>query len=299
MRFGLALFAVTLVAPLAFAQEPPPPPPPDPSMQQPGTDVVAAQPGPGAILPNMLPTRIGGTVDARADYSNFNDELFSDIFLLGITLHGQYIWPENYGAYISMPYYYASDEESEQGFGNIELGGLYRLPQGPGNELLLRGAIALNTADNFGSIFAPYSQLSPRLYDAYTTGLDRTWFKAEGSYRHSQGNLHVGISAGADIPVGGDDGEGGSELDGILKAAASVGFQEPGSVGFGVGVTSLYALGVDGDDDNPIFGFNATLSVPVSPTMSIYGAFGLPDLENNIDEFDLFGIGAGLRAAIN
>lgn len=297
MRFGLALSAATVMAPLAFAQEPPPPPPPDPSMQ--GTDVVPSQPEGGAILPNMLPTRIGATIDVRVDYANINDDLLEDVFLLGMTAHAQYIAPEGYGGYLSLPYYYGSnDDVTEQGIGNIELGGLYRIPSGPGNVLLLRGGVALNTADDEGAFLSPYAQLSPRLYDAYPTGFDKTWLKGEGSYRHDQGNLRVGLSAGVDVPVGdSDEGLINLDIDALAKAAVSFGVQEPGSVGFGVGLTMLYAIGGEGDED-PVFGFNATVDVPVSPTMSVYGAFGLPDLDDNIDEFDLFGVGVGLQVAV-
>lgn len=299
MRAGLALLVVSLSAP-AFAQAPPPPPPPDPAMQPAATE-VAAPAGSGLVLPNMLSTRYGGTVDARLDYSHFSGDggfLFNeDVLLLGMTLHGQYLWPQNYGAYITLPYYYASaDDDSENGFGNIELGGLYKLPQGPTGELLLRGAFALDSAGQIDALFAPLSQLSPRLYDAYpSSGFATNWAKAEGSFRHYAGTLVLGIAAGIDVPFGGDDDTG---FDAIAKGALSIGIDNPGSVGFGIGLSMLYAIGTESDDD-AFYGLNATASFPISPTMSLYGAFGLPDLENNIDELDLFSIGAGIRAAVN
>lgn len=332
MRFGLAFLAVTFAAPVAFAQpdpttgEPLPPPPapedsttttapPSPPPPPPpggGTDVVpgTADRSPGAILPNMIPTRVGATVDFRADYSHFGDDaaLFGNT-LLTFDLYGQYIWPQGYGAYVSLPYYYASGGEddgmgggfgSQQGLGNIEVGGLYKMPAGS-SEVLLRGGLSLDSAGQVDSLFSAIAHSTPRMYDTYTTGFLHHWLRAEGSLRHSEGNLRLAASVGADVPFGGDDEEFDINVDAIGKLAVSVGFEDPGGIGFAVGFVMLQGLGSDNpdDDDNNVSGLNATLSFPASPTMKIYGSFGLPDLENNIDTFDVFAIGAGVRAAIN
>lgn len=302
MRFASAFLAASLAAPLAFAQ-PPPPPPPDPTMEPGATG--ATSPSPGTILPNMLPSRYGATLDARLDYSAFDDGGDDDLFLMGLVLHGQFLSTQNYGAYITLPYVYASsDGDSEQGVANIELGGLYKLPQGAASEILLRGGIAIDTAGSTEAFLAPVSQLGPRLYDAYVTGLSTNWLRLEGSFRHSEGNLRFGISGGADIPFAGDDGEGLDtiDLDALVKGAVSVGFESPtGGVGVGIGLSALYAVGTENEDssDNLVLGLNATVSFPVTPAVSVYGAFGLPDLEDNADDFDVFGIGVGVRAAIN
>ena len=304
MKLALAFAAVTFTAPVAFGQAPPPPPPPDPSMQPAGTDVAPAQSGGGWILPNMLPSRYGATIDFRTDYSYLGDEFLSDdLFILGMNLHGQYIAPENYGAYFAMPYYYASvGDESEQGVGNIEIGGLYKVPSGPNSEVLVRAGFAIDTAGQIGSLFAPISQIYARTYDGYTAGFGSHWLRGEGSFRHDEGSLHIGISGGIDVPVGGDDeGEDGGislNVDAFAKGAVSLAYQEPGSPGIGVGLVMIQALGTEGDsDDNTVFAANVDVAVPVSATMSLYGAFGYPDIENN--EFDVFAVGAGLRAAIN
>lgn len=295
--WGPTVVAVVLAAPTAFAQPDPmaPPPPPPPGAPEAAGSGAAAPVGP--ILPNMVPTRVGATLEFRADYSNFSDGgLFGDdLFLLGFNLYGQYIWPRNYGAYIQMPYYYASaNDDSEQGLGNIELGGLYKLPQGPNSEVLLRGGFALDSAGNVDGFLAPLAAISPRLYDAYPTGFAQNWLRLEGSFRHTEGTLHLGASAGFDLPFGGDEDTG---LDGLAKLAVSAGV-DAGDVGLSIGYVMLQAIGTDDDDDN-ISGLNAVASFPLGPTMTLYGAFGLPDLENNIDEFDLWAIGAGVRGSIN
>jgi hypothetical protein len=279
---------------------PPPPPPPPPNTNAPATPGVPAEKTHGAILPNMLPSRLGATIDFRADYTAFNDEGLgdSDPTVMGFNLYGQYLLPEGYGGYASIPYYYVDKllfDDSDNGAGNIEIGGLYRIPQNETQELLLRVGVALDTAGQLGGAFAPISQLSPRFYDAYTAGLGATWFKGEGSFRLSQGNLRLAASAGIDLPVGRDDDE--DDFDAIGKAAVSAGFDQ-GSFGAGVGFVLLYALGApEGSDDETSMGVNATINVPINPATAIYGAFGWPAIDDN-DDLDIFAIGVGVRAAI-
>ena len=323
-RLGSAFVGVALSGSVAFAQLPPdpesspPPPPPDPSTT-PAPDPNAAQPPPpppptggtdvgapvnpkahGPILPNMLPTRVGATIDFRMDYTSFSEGSGLDLTMFGFVLHGQYIAPENYGGYVQIPYYYASfDDESDNGAGNIELGGLYKLPQGENQEILLRGGVALDTAGNAGGLFAPFSQLGPRFYDAYVTGFGATWLRGEASFRHSSGNLRLAASGGFDVPVGQGDGEDGFtvNVDALGKAALSAGIEQPG-FGAAIGFVFMAAIGSEDSEDDTAFGLNATVNVPVSPSMAIYGAFGWPSIDDENEDLDIWAVGAGLRAAV-
>jgi hypothetical protein len=154
LSLGTAVFAVGVAAGSAIAQpdpatgdpappaDPPPPPetttaaPPPPPPPTTGAPDVGApvEKTAGPILPNMLPSRLGATIDVRADYTHFsNDAFINDVTMIGLNLHGQYIFPQGYGGYLQIPYYYINgNDDSDNGAGNIELGGLYRLPQGDG-----------------------------------------------------------------------------------------------------------------------------------------------------------------------
>ena len=310
---GSAFVGVALFGAVAFAQVPdpessPPPPPPDPTMAPPppppSTNTPdAAAPNPkahGPILPNMLATRVGATVDVRMDYTNFAEGSGLDITVFGFNLHGQYIAPQNYGGYLTIPYYYASfGDDSDNGAGNIEIGGLYLLPQGEHQEILLRGGIALDTAGNAGGLFAPISQLGPRFYDAYTTGFGATWFRGEASFRHSAGNLRLGASGGFDVPLGQGDGDDGIsfDVDALGKVAASVGIEQPG-FGAAIGLVFMAAIGAEDSDDDTALGLNATINVPINPSTTIYGAFGWPSIDDDNEDFDIWAVGAGVRAAV-
>jgi hypothetical protein len=281
MRSGLILL---LLSTPAFAQEPPP------VYVEPTTPA-----GPQSILPNLLSTAQGGTIDARADYTHDGTE--SDLTLVAITAHGQYISPGGLGGYIVLPMAYASaEDESETGLGNIEVGGLYAIRSGA-TDILLRGGISLNTAGDEQQLLVPVSQLSPRLNDAYPTGFDTTWGRAQAQLRHASGTLRLGAAAGFDVPVGGAlaDSEG---FDGLLNVAVGVGIEQPG-FGVGVGIAYLQAL-TDGDsDDDSISSFNATVDFPIGPTARLFGTFGIPDLDNAGDNgTDLFAIGAGVRVGL-
>src|SRR5688572_32932295 len=72
--------------PMESAPPPPPPPPPDG-----GGDVRAlpTERTPGPILPNMLPTRIGATVDVRLDYTAFGGDRKSVVEGKSVELRGR------------------------------------------------------------------------------------------------------------------------------------------------------------------------------------------------------------------
>ncbi|MDQ3341665.1 MAG: hypothetical protein M4D80_41465 [Myxococcota bacterium] len=241
------------------------------------------------------------------DYTQFSEGSFLDgITILGFVLHGQYIAPENYGGYVQIPYYYASFDsgdggnESDNGAGNIEVGGLYRLPQGANQEILLRGGIALDTAGQQGGFLAPFSQIGPRFYDAYTTGFGATWLRGEGSFRHNSGNLRLAASGGIDVPVGQGDGEDGLSInvDALGKAAVSAGFEQPGGFGAAIGFVFMAAIGAENSDDDTAFGLNATVNFPINPSTAIYGAFGWPAIDDENEDLDIWAVGAGVRAAV-
>jgi hypothetical protein len=320
MKKKLITFAILVSAQSALAQpdpvptdpagapEPPPdpvaapPPPPPPTTTTPppppGGEVVAVDARKvGVVLPNMLPDRIGATVDIRGDYTHSDEGgLFGgdDVTLLGFTLWGQYLTAQGYGGYVQLPYYYVSaGDNSDKGIGNLEVGGLYRIPNGESSVILLRGGFALDTAGQAGAFGAPFSQLAPRLYDAYPTGLESTWLRAEGSFRHNAGDIFLGVAGAIDVPLGG--GDEFDEIDALGKVAGSVGFRA-GTATFAVGLVNLTAIGSESDDDN-ILGANVTAAFDVNPSVAVYGAFGYPDLEDN--ELDLFGIGIGVRIAAN
>ena len=329
MKKHLALALLAAAAAPALAQDPLPPdpsqpqppppdpvqpPPPDPSMAPPPPPATAPPPGEqpvvntrvvGPILPNMLPARVGATIDIRGDYTytSQDDALFGELFLLAFNFYGSYITPQGFGGYAQSPYWYArttgdGEDFSDKGVGNLEVGGLYLLPQGPTSQILLRAGIALDTASSVGAFISPFSALAPRLYDAYPTGFASTWGRGEGSFRHSSGNLHLGASVGVDVPItSADEEEDGIsiDIDAIGKAAISASM-DAGGASVGLGFVMMQAFGVDSDDER-IFGLNANVAFPINPTMSLYGSFGFPDLENNTEELSIFGFGAGIRIA--
>ncbi len=282
------LTSVLLLVPaMAFAQEPPPP-----------AVEPASVPGVQSLLPNLLSTAPGGTVDARLDYTHDNAGS-DDLTLFGLTLHGQYLTPQGYGGYVSAPFSYASGNgDSRSGLGNLEVGGLYALRTSETMDVLLRGGIALDTADDDGTLLVPISQISPRLTDAFTTGFNTTWGRAQAQVRTSSGTLRLGALGGVDVPISGDLKDAGA-FDALLDIAVSAGIEEPG-FGIGVGFSMIQVIGDDSssDDDN-ISSFNATIDFPVGPKARVFGTLGIPDLDNISDNgADLFAIGTGVRVGI-
>ena len=274
-----------LVTGHAFAQ-----PPPGPMLEGPVNETQS-------VLPNLLSTSAGGTIDARTDFTLLSDE---EITLFAINVHGQFISPTGLGGYAAIPFVYGSADDagggsdSESGIGNLELGGLYAIRSSPDTDILLRGGIALDTADEEDVFLILLGQLSPRLNDVYASGFATTWGRAQAQVRHASGNIRLGGMIGFDLPIDGlaADSEG---FTGAFNAAASIGIQGP-SVGFGIGFAMIKAITDNDTDDTTFSSINATVDFPVGATMRFFGTFGYPEPDEN--EFDAFAVGAGIRAGI-
>jgi hypothetical protein len=280
MRSGLTGL-ILLFSARALAQ--PPPPPPGGMVEGPSPD------GTQSVLPNLLSTAAGGTIDARMD-ATLDSE--SDLTVFAINMHGQYIAPSGIGGYASVPFFYATaDGESQNSIGNAEVGGLYVLRQAPDTDIVLRGGLAFDTADQEDILIIVAGQISPKLVDIYASGFATTWARAQVQVRHASGNLRLGGSIGFDLPVDGLAKD--ASFDGALTAIGAVGVQGP-SVGFGVAFTLLKALNDQDNDDDTFNCVNATIDFPVGGKARFFGSFGYPEIDEN--EFDLFSVGAGIRA---
>jgi hypothetical protein len=293
MRFGLAFSAVTLLAPVAFAQAPPP----DPSMQPPGAVAETASPVVQSILPNLFSTAPGVTAELRADYSDI-DGIDSTIF--NALAHVQFLTPQGFGAYVRVPFGYVESDGADgfgfgaSGLGNIEVGGLYVSQVGPQTELLVRGGVAIDTASEDDSIGLLLSTILPRMIDAYATGLETTWARGQVQLRHAMDNLRFGGAVGFDVPIAGDgaDAEG---FDGAINAVFAGGLQQ-GQLGIGVAFVLLRPItedqGESDDGDEFIKGLNLGADWAVDPKIRLFTQLGL-SLEDNSDGVS---IGIGTRA---
>jgi hypothetical protein len=269
-----------------------------------GTALAQPVPGPmldgtsnyvQSVLPNLLSTAPGGTVDARMDFTLDGEDDDNSLTLFAVNLHGQFISPGGLGGYVALPFFYASaNGESRNGIGNLEVGGLYAVRQGIDTDILLRGGIALDTASDEDILFLVAAQLSPKLLDLYTSGFDTTWGRAQASVRHAAGDIRIGGAVGFDLPIDGLAADAAG-FDGAITAAGSVGFQGP-SVGLGVGFAMVKVLTDADTDDDTFTSINATIDFPVGEKMRFFGAFGYPEPDDN--DFDVFSIGAGIRAGM-
>jgi Putative MetA-pathway of phenol degradation len=290
MKFGLAFTAVTLLAPVAFAQAPPPPPPMAP-------DVVPSAPLVQSVLPNLFATTPGVTAELRADYSDI-DGIDSAIF--NALAHVQYLTPQGIGGYVRVPFGYVESQGDDDvgfsgsGIGNIEVGGLYVAQVGPQTEILARGAVAIDSASEEDGISILLSTILPRMVDAYASGLETTWGRGQVQLRHSIDNLRFGGAIGFDIPLAGD-GADAQGFDGAINAVFAGGLQQ-GQLGIGVAFVLLRPITDDqgeGDDgDEFIKGLNVGADWAVDPKIRLFTQIGL-SLEDNSDGVS---IGLGTRA---
>ncbi|MEO8702013.1 MAG: hypothetical protein ABI867_18350 [Kofleriaceae bacterium] len=262
---------VALAAAPAFAQQAP------------------AHAGPQTVLPNILNTGDGATVEVRLDYTHFD---VLDVDTLGFTFQGQYITPGGFGVYGTIPFAYGSGEgDSASGLGNLEVGGLYVMHNSPDLDIFVRGGLAIDTADDDGTGLAPLAFLIPRLPDAFPSGADSNWLRLHGGVR-TKGALVLGVQGGVDFPTEGDG------VDGVFTLSASAGIVQPG-FGLSAGIAYMRVLfddtGVSFVDDDTV-GFNAVIDFNATPKTKVFGAFGV-----NLDEIDddlSVSLGGGVRIAL-
>jgi hypothetical protein len=245
--------------------------------------------GPQTVLPNIINTATGATIEGSLDYTNVED---SDATLLGFKFQGQYITPAGYGIYGSLPFAYASVEDDDaSGIGNLEIGGMYVMHNSPDLDLFGRGGLAIDTADDDAVGLAPLSFLVSRPAEAVQTGFATNWLRLHGGVR-TKGALVFGAQGGFDLPTDGDF------VDGVFTLTGAIGIVQPG-FGLSAGLTYIKILqdddGVSFVDDDTL-GFNAVIDFNASPKAKVYGSFGL-----NLDEIDEalgFAIGGGIRLAL-
>lgn len=247
---------------------------------------------PQVVMPNVLSTQTGGLLDARLDYTSFDN---IDATFLGFNVWAQYITPGGLGAYVQLPYSYVSadedvgDDDSVSGLGNIELGGLLVVPNSPSLDLYARAGLTLDTVeDDVTAVLGLLATVPPRPGEAFT-GYGADALRAHGGFR-TRGPVAVGGEIGFDIPL--DD----LDIDAILVASGSVGITQ-GKLGLSGGLT--YLTGIGGDDGEDIVNLNITADVLVAPKVRLFGALGitLDGFEGLVDETP-FSLGAGLRLGI-
>lgn len=275
----LAVVAASCVAMRSAAAQPtyPPPPPPPP-----------AAPTTQSVLPDVLSTLGGGSIEARMDYTHYDDSVF-DLTVFAFNIHGQYISPSGLGGYAALPFAFAStDDDSQTAIGNIELGGLYVFRQ-PDLDFYLRGGFAANTASEEGTFLLPAANGVPRLADAITTGADSNWVRGGAGIRATSGSFVLGGSGMFNVLLDELDNDALS----VLTLTGSLGIQEPG-FGIAASVAFYQVVGDEGSGDNNTLGINLVGDVPVGPRARLFGAAGF----NPDNEFDGFSIGFGVRAGM-
>lgn len=253
------------------------------------TGSASAQPVPQQMqLPNVMSTAPGLSLEARLDFTNFDDEAFLDeVELVSFNLQVQFLTASNFGFYVNLPVGWIDGPGDDEGaIGNLELGGLYVIRSSPSTDFYLQGALALDTADDEGEFVVPLAHVIARPADAFVTGFDTSWFRVAGGIRHAAGpSLRIGGRLGLDFPL--DDNDDSA----LLTLAGSLGFEQP-TFGLSFGLALLQVLDDDNaDDDDGVVALNIMGDFKVGSTARLFVAFGT----NFEDDFDGYSLGVGLR----
>jgi hypothetical protein len=262
-------------------------------------DVAPAAAGP-IMLPNLLSTRPGTTIDVEADYIDLDGA--QDVYLFALRAHVQYLTPQGMGGYVIIPGAAINGDEvdGDTQLGNVEVGGLFAVRSSPTFEALLRGGVSIDTqGDPDGEDFELFAlnllaHFLPHPTDAFTHGgLNTTWARAQAQFvQTSNNNLRFGGMIGFDLPLAGDISDA-DNLDLLINGALVAGYQDP-KFGIGAGFTFIQSVS-EGDDDS-IKGVQLMGNMAINPATRAYLQIGLT-LDGD-DFLDGTAFGFGIRAGL-
>lgn len=238
--------------------------------------------------------RTGDGTGGGAELSYLVIDGLDDVTVMRLDLHGQYMSPNGFGAYVDLPVALAFAEgDDTTAIGSIEAAGVFRLRGQSGLDWVFRGGLVLPTAGDDLDEFAAnlIGVVGARLTDTITAFPETTWLRLAASPVYHHGMLFLRADAGIDLPV---DEPDGVELDPIARL----------NLGIGARLAPQFALTGElvnsinlGDGDN-----NFVHSVAVSarfPTGAIepYAAVVVP-FDDPEEDLDVWAITAGITGGL-
>lgn len=262
---NLLIGSIALVSSTAFADE--------------ASPITTAAARPSFAL--MDPDGTRNSIDLELGVTSFNET-----HLWSQRIRGQVVSASGFGGYATMQGFLGTREgvDSEYGFANIELGGLYHASLGPNVDASVHLGFTLPTADdNLIPLFGMYMQ---RPSDLVLGASDDVWGRVGGSLGVHQGPVFARLDVGADQRVSGD---GDKSDDQLLHLNAGIG------VGSAVwsAVAELQVVDAPQTDDSSAetLGFTAQYHTgKISPYLGVSLS-----LDSPTEEDTAYTIGAGTR----
>lgn len=132
-----------------------------------------------------------------------------DVTVMGFTLSGQYVTPQGFGGYLSLPLSYldAPDldplfgDDSELALGNLEIGGLWSKYLTAHAAIVLHGGFVLPTAADDGIAAFQSLASSPRYGNLVQRVPDSSWFRIGVSPMGRAGKLFWRADVGLDLAL--------------------------------------------------------------------------------------------------
>jgi hypothetical protein len=153
------------------------------------------------------------TLNVDFAYVAYEEPPNTDVTVMGFTLSGQYVTPQGFGGYLSLPLSYLSGEnlilglvdDSELALGNLEIGGLWSKYLTDHAAIVLHAGFALPTAADEGIALFQALASSPRYGDLVQRVPRSTWFRLGFSPMGRAGKLFWRADVGIDLALEEDD----------------------------------------------------------------------------------------------
>ncbi|HSK05494.1 MAG TPA: hypothetical protein VK932_29810 [Kofleriaceae bacterium] len=155
------------------------------------------------------------TLNVDFAYVAYEEPPNADITVMGFTLSGQYVTPQGFGGYLSLPLSYLSGQnvllgladDSELAIGNLELGGLWSKYLTAHAAIVLHAGFALPTAADEGIAFFQSLASSPRYGNLVQRVPNSSWFRMGVSPMGRAGKLFWRADVGLDLALEEDDSD--------------------------------------------------------------------------------------------
>jgi hypothetical protein len=219
---------------------------------------------------------IGVAVSGHVFTSDEENPFLPD-FALRENIYGRYVHGSGLGGYgqLSVSHAFGGDE-STNGIGNLEVGGLYVMRAG-GADVIFRLGLGLPTAsDSIEGVLTNAFAVYDRLHDVALVIPNTLWIRPGVAARFGSAKLFAQVDVGVDVPIETSDGMGATTP--LYHANAGVGTTQ-GPVTL---TAELANYGVDGDDDGLHLAHSGALSArydagQIQPYVAYTLTFGLDE----------------------
>nr|HEX4313971.1 hypothetical protein [Kofleriaceae bacterium] len=215
--------------------------------------------------------------------------------------HAQYVTPGGFGAYIAVPFSYVNNDNSNWALDDLEVGGIYVLPQqSPGLDIVLHAGLALPTgSSDLQGALQNLIASSARWNDFYLALGDATSLRLGASAIYRSGALVARVDLGVDANLSNNNSNASNTdtADTFVRLNVGVGVDLSHQALLMAELVNLYDPGADGDFSTKVIDSGAISLRYTGASVHPYVALVLP-LDDDAKSFASTAVTLGVDAPL-